>query len=244
MAARHFAEDFSEEQGNDLESPYASNAQGKHLRQPVVEYVPAYSADAHDHPVTEDDLANERARKYVEEIFRELTDPVIPTKDEELVQPAPRDVMALKSSGVLDTLPDFGPPQSKLSEFVPSVEVVPHNWNEPVREGVFARNKRVNVPAVQPQPERQDPSTTVVLDQSKLHGLRRRHESMKYGQIQLVRGPNRLEPSHADQSFGYFNPTGVPQLREETSLSLPARHKGLLAAIAGFIAGLFGRFHH
>lgn len=242
MAARHFAEGISEEQGNDLESPYVANAQGKHLRQPVIEYVPSYSADDSARPMTEDDVANERAREYVEEIFRELTGPETPAKVEETDEKWQRDVMAIRSTGVLDALPDFGPPQSKLSEYVPSVDVVPHNWDEPVREGVFARNKRERVAAA--QPERQDLSTTIVLDQSKLHGLRRRHESMKYGQIQLVRGPNRLEPKPMEQPFGYFSPSEVSQPREETSLSLPSRRRSIFGVIAGLIGGLFGRLRH
>lgn len=212
MAARHLAEDFSEEYEDDYQSAYVTAAQGKHLRKPVVRYVPTIPEDYTVASFHEDVRADEQARSHVEEIYRELS--VSHSKDM-----AQSQEMVLRGSRLsADLLPGFGPPQSQLAEFVPEIESVPGDRNHTTSEGVFARH--------------QSASSTLVLNQQALHGLRRRISSRDHGQVDVA--IERKQPS----SFGYYAPQTTKSSKH--AQDAPQQRKGWLGVIAEF----FGRLFH
>lgn len=214
MAARHLAEDFfSEEQEDDYQSAYATAAQGKHLRKPAIQYVPTIPEDYRSAPPYIDVQANAEARDYVEEIYRELAD-ATPSRENQ-TEDASQGIV-LRSARLSDELlPGFGPPQSQLSQYIPDIESIPDNWNQTTSGGVFARH--------------QSASSTLVLDQEALHGLRRRLNSRDHGQVEGV--------------AGYYAPQTTPSgaSASTSAIVVPQKRKGLLAAIAEFFARLFHR---
>lgn len=236
MAARHLSKEFAEEQEptdgqeDDYVSPYATAKAGRHLKKPVVQYVPTISVDSFAIPQVEDAQADERAREHVESIFRELAVDATPTE----AQDAPEHqqtpgAMMLHPSTSLESLPGFGPSQADLASFIPSVEAVPHNWGKAASEGVFARHE-------QRSQDPQDPSATIVLSQQELHGVRRRRDYMAHRQIDLSSSSRRK-----GNAFGYFKPVETTSSEVGTSLTLANPRKSIITLIAEFIARLFGK---
>lgn len=214
MAARHLAEEFSYESEDEYQSAYATVSQGKHLRKPTVSYVPTIPEEYEGLPYYKDVQADEEARTHVEEIYRELSvSHTIQSREAEQAQG-----LVLRNPRLsADLLPGFGPPQSELAEYVPDIASVPSDWNETASEGVFARHESA--------------SSTLVLDQQSLHGLRRRLSSKDHGQVDVG-----IERS-AQATFGYFTPE--PTSPDIEGLQSPRQHKGIFGAIADFFSRLF-----
>lgn len=231
IVARHLSRDFADGQTEDLLSAYATADSGRHLRKPTVEFVPTVPTETFAMPRLEDPNADQVARAHVEEIFRELSASISSTKSDG-TKKDPADSTSFKSSVLSDSVPNVGPLHSQLPNFVPDVDSFSIYESEPSVDDFFTSDDFFETS----ETTMIDPSSTVVLDQQKLHGLLRRHETMNYRQVEIV-----APPTFMDTVLGYFKPKNLSQAENNGSFSLSDQRKSVITTIAEFFARLFGK---